>query len=229
MILYIENSKNSKIGKIDATYAPIEQTCPDTCQLKDNGCFASLSFVGIHNTRIEKLSIGTPKVALAKEEADLIKLHADSKTKSKYLRIHVSGDSTTITGTKLLAKAANSWIKNEDERVYTYTHAWNKVERKHWGNISCLASVDSEDQISKAKLNGYAVAIVVPEFTSKKAYLSTDKRTKFVPCPNQTVGVSCEQCKLCFNDEYLINNNVGIAFAAHGVKKNNIKRRLNVI
>ncbi len=227
LILYIKNSKNSKIGNIDATYAPINKTCPSSCKLKGSGCYAELSFTGIHNKRIESNSKDQSKLDLANEEADLIINNSFDNSKSKYLRLHVSGDSTTIRGTKKLAKAADFWIKNNDEYVYTYTHAWNYVKRSNWGKISVLASVESVEQISKARIAGYAPAVVVPEHLGKKAYLSSDKVTTLIPCPAQTSDVTCEQCKLCMKSDWLFKNNKGIAFAAHGIRKNKI--RLNVI
>lgn len=227
MILYIKNSRNSKIGKIDATYAPINKTCPSSCKLKDSICYGQISYVGMWNKRIESKSENQSKLDLANEEADLIIKSSFDESKSKYLRLHVSGDSTTIRGTKKLAKAAEYWIKNSKEYVYTYTHAWKNVNRSNWGKISVLASVESVNEISKARLAGYAPSVVVPKHHGKKAYLSSDKVTTLIPCPAQTSNVTCEQCKLCMKADWLFQNNKGIAFEVHGVRKNKI--RLNVI
>ena len=83
--------------------------------------------------------------------------------------------------------------------------------------------------IERARNNGYAPAIVVDEFKSPKAFKLNDCETKFIPCPAQTMDKDCVTCKLCFKSEYLYKNNIGIAFAAHGIKKDNLKRRLKVI
>jgi hypothetical protein len=34
------DSANAKIGLASATYAPIAQTCPSSCPLRDSGCYA---------------------------------------------------------------------------------------------------------------------------------------------------------------------------------------------
>jgi hypothetical protein len=39
---------------------------------------------------------------------------------------------------------------------------------------------------------------------------------KILPCPEQTTGVSCADCKLCMRDDYLRDAGITIAFAAHG-------------
>lgn len=38
----------------------------------------------------------------------------------------------------------------------------------------------------------------------------------WIPCPNQTRGRTCEQCRLCWDAESLRSRRTGIAFAAHG-------------
>ena len=55
-VIYVQDSSNTKISgdnKVDATYASIKATCPDTCSLKDEGCYAQTSFVGMVNARMK--------------------------------------------------------------------------------------------------------------------------------------------------------------------------------
>lgn len=37
-----------------------------------------------------------------------------------------------------------------------------------------------------------------------------------LPCPEQTRGVSCAECKLCQRDVYLLHAGITIGFAVHG-------------
>lgn len=231
MIIYTKYSKNSKLSsnkeKVDCTYAPIEETCPDSCTMKkDKTCYASLGFVGIHEKRTSKESKKMSAIDLAKEEANLIVDNINSK--SKFLRLHISGDSITKTGTKILAKASNKWIGNSDRKVWTYTHAWKKIPRDYWGEVSVLASVESNEQAKEAFQLRYVPAIIVDKFESSKAFKMNGM--KFIPCPAQTHdNVSCASCKLCLNSDKLFVLNTGIAFEAHGATKEKIKRKLNVL
>lgn len=232
MVIYTKNSKNNKLSnnlKVDCTYVSIEKTCPDSCPMKaDKSCYASIGFVGIHEKRATEASKDLSAFELAKEEAK--KIVENSDTKSKYLRLHVSGDSSTKGGTKLLAKSVDHWISKTNGKVWTYTHAWKKIPKSYWGNISILASVDSVEEANEAYKNNYVPAIIVPKFESKKSFKIKNSDIKFIPCPAQThEEISCTNCKLCFDSNKLYSLKAGIAFEAHGPTKEKIKRRLNVI
>lgn len=232
--IYVSDSGNTKImgsKKVDATYAAIKYTCPDSCELKDKGCYAQTSFVGMINQRMTRRARGGSPLDLARAEAKAI----DNAYKGgpvpagRALRIHVAGDSRTIMGTRVLNKAVGRWRQRGGGDCWSYTHAWKHVAREEWGNVSILASVGNTSEIAEARKQGYAPAIVVPEHPSEKAFQLPGSDTMFIPCPNQTRGVGCTDCRLCFKADWLYETNRGIAFAAHGVRKETIKRRLNVI
>jgi hypothetical protein len=232
-VTLVENSKNVKIGNIAATYAPIEQTCPDSCKLKDSVCYAQTSFVGIQNARLTKVARKGRYTALqlAKLEAEAIdqassnpRVLSGSKRLGP-LRLHVSGDSRTIGGTKKLAAASKRYTKRTGSVVYSYTHSWKIVPRQAWGSISILASVDDLKQAKQALKKGYAPAVVVdshPEDGKKWQF----KDLNVIPCPSQTRNVTCETCKLCMNDDFLKSTNSVIAFAIHGIRKNKFKLKV---
>jgi len=91
-------------------------------------------------------------------------------------------------------------------------------------------SAEKTTKVNKARDKGYAPAIVVPEHNGAKAYQIQGSDTKFIPCPAQTKdNVDCIKCGLCFDADRLYNKNMGISFAVHGVKKNELKRRLTVL
>jgi hypothetical protein len=236
--IYVKNSENSKISgseRVDSTYASIEATCPSSCSLKNDGCYAQLSFVGITSNRLNKEAVDSSALEVARAEAKAI----DNAYKGKRipfatnLRIHVAGDSRTVKGSKLINSAVGRWKKRGGANCWSYTHAWKNVPRSTWSNVSMLASVSSVKEAEAAREKGYAPAIVVGEFTNSKAFTLPGSDVKFIPCPAQTEPggkrVGCSDCKLCFNADRLYKGNFGIAFEAHGVRKNNIKKRLNVI
>lgn len=92
-----------------------------------------------------------------------------------------------------------------------------------------LASVDKPTEAKEAREMGYATAITVSEHPTDKVYKLEGSDVKWIPCPAQTRKVGCSECQLCFKTDWLFESNHGIAFAAHGVRKNSLKRRLNVL
>lgn len=234
--IYVEDSKNKKISgrrRADATYVPVKQTCPKSCKLMDNGCYAKLSYVGIVNSRLTKKADNLSPVKVARLEAQAIDNAYSGGPIPEYrdLRIHVSGDSRTIIGTKIINAAVGRWKNRGGDSAFGYTHAWKHVPRNTWSNVSMLASVDSIKDVTSARKNGYAPAIVVPEFPSKRAFKLKDSDTTWIPCPAELKkeNIACADCRLCMKAEWLFSTNRGIAFAAHGVQKDKVKKRLTVI
>jgi len=238
--IYIQNSKNRKLAskkikvRVDATYAPIEKTCSDTCAMKkDNTCYAKTSYVGITNARLTKRAKKLTALQVARQEAQAIdnSYNAGSIPANTFLRLHVSGDSRTVKGSKLINSAVGRWKKRGGTEVWSYTHSWRNVPAKVWSNVNMLASVDRIQDADLAIKNGYAPALVVGEHLSDKAYTLDGSSVKWIPCPAQLKEdeVGCADCKLCMKTNYLVTTNHGIAFAAHGVGAKKIKRRLNVI
>lgn len=219
----VMNSKNAKVGNIAATYLPVNQTCPESCALKNNGCYAQDGNVGIHNNRLDRLMAAKKLSAY-----DIVRMEAREITRcgksadGKALRLHVSGDARTNASAKLLGIAAESW----DGKVYSYTHAWREVERASWGRVSILASCENLEQVSQAHARGYAASLVVANHPDDGKAFTIDG-IKQIPCPAQTRDdVNCESCKLCMDDQKLLDMKACITFAAHGASR---KKALKVL
>lgn len=215
-VLVVPHSDNRKIGKAAATYVG-QASCPPSCPLLHAGCYAEHGPLGIHTRRINRSAYRRSPFVLAQQEAHLIgKLDGD-----KPLRLHVVGDTRQNKAAAILAKAAASY-RNV---VWTYTHAWRTVRRSSWGRISVLASVEGWLGAMRAWRRGYAPAMVVDRFpTNGKAYRVGG--WKVVPCPAQTRGRTCVECKLCFRDSFLHSHRIVIAFEAHGSRQNVVRGRL---
>lgn len=214
------STKNRKIGDIACTYLPIKQTCPSTCALKDNGCYAQVGYVGLHMRRLEHKTEGMKAYDIIRKEAREI-ASVGPTANGKALRLHISGDARTAKSANLLRDAAKKW----NGKVFTYTHAWRDIARHEWGNISVLASVENLHQAKEAIDAGYAPAVTVAHHPADgKAYYKDG--VKVIPCPQQTKEITCDNCRLCMNDSMLYQQGAAIAFAIHGVRK---KRMLTVI
>ena len=232
--IYVSDSGNRKIigsKKADATYTSIQTSCPKSCPLMGEGCYAELGYVGITSHRLDAEAKGNSPLDTARAEAKAIdnSYNGGDVPKGRDMRLHVAGDSRTILGTRVINKAVARWKQRGGGDCWSYTHAWQHVAREEWSHVSILASVSNTNEVEAAREQGYAPAIVVPEHPSEKAFQLDGCDTKWIPCPAQTRGVGCTDCRLCFNADRLHDGNFGIAFAVHGVMKDKMKRHLNVV
>lgn len=223
-MLLTMSSENAKLGKGCATtYTPIANTCPASCPLRGAGCYAQAGHTAIHLKRLETSLDGLSPEALAHIEAsEIVDAARSGRVKQGTpLRLHTFGDCRTAEAARILGDACRHW----PGPVWTYTHAWRDVPRSAWGdapNLSVLASLDSASDIRAANLQGYDMtAIVVAEHAGPKAYAVEGGRV--VPCPNQTLGKTCAECRLCFGE-----HPIAIAFAAHGAGAGKALRELGI-
>lgn len=226
--------------RVSTTYAPIEQTCPDSCALRRSGeCYALGGHVFFTMRRIEAAAAASGADSLACARSEAIQLDAafrgrripqDGARGGRDLRLHTSGDCRTRKAARALAAAARRWRKRGGGDVWTYTHGWRDVPRSDWRGVSVLASLDSLDDVAAARAQGYAVARYVASFASDKAW--REAGITWIPCPAQTreaSGVGCADCRLCMSADKLAARNAGIAFEAHGMRASAMKRRLTMV
>lgn len=215
------HSKNAKVGDVAATYAPISKTCPESCPLRDNGCYAQSGNVGFKVRRTEEYSDGLDGDTVAILEGDEIADMARHAPDGHALRIHVSGDAITPFRAAQMARGAAGW----QGPVWSYTHAWGSVPRASWGRVSVLASCETLAGVQLAAALGYAAALVVASHPDDGRATRVNG-VKLIPCPAQTRDVKCTDCQLCWNDSKLLADNACITFAAHGATR---KRTLTVL
>jgi hypothetical protein len=187
------------------------------------------------NKRMERRARGGSPLDLARAEARAIdqSYGGGAVPAGRDCRLHISGDSRTRAGTRILANAAKRWMKRNGRTMFTYTHSWAHVPRREWGAVSVLASIETTDQVAAVRAQGYPPALIVATHTTDKAHSLPGSSTVFIPCPAQTKPagkeVQCSDCRLCMKADWLYQTNKGITFAAHGVRKTNLKRHLQVL
>lgn len=206
-----EKSGSSKLGPVSVTMAS-QASCPTSCVFLGAGCYAENGFIGGFITKRLTKHPETDPVAIAQAEADKI----DKLTGTRPLRLHVVGDSFTVEGTRILAAAVERYTARGGGRAWTYTHAWRVVPREAWGPISVLASCETADDVARARMRGYAAALVVRSHPSDKLGEVLGGGHAVLPCPEQTRGIQCNDCRLCLDDTRLREQNIAIAFALHG-------------
>jgi len=209
----VVQSANQKLGHAAATYVSVEASCPKSCALYGKGCYAQLGRVGLFASRLDAAARGP--VAAARDEAALIR---GSVTEGRPLRLHVSGDCRTEQAAAIVADACLDWRRRRGGPVWTYTHGWRQVARRIWGIVSVLASIESTKEGKAALAAGYAPAVVVEKFPEGGKVFVRDG-VQWTPCPEQTRGLSCTECRACFDSERLARKGIGIAFEAHSQRK----------
>jgi hypothetical protein len=234
-VRYVARSGNEKIGGkdsngLDAVYIAIRQSCPTECPFKpvdeNQGCWATVGRVGMLNSRLEKEAKGMDRRALGREVAKAIDASWPRGVRQgQMLRLPVAGDLAVPSAVEPVAAAVRRWKKRGGLGAWGYTHAWRRVTRASWGEVSVLASVETLEEAKQARRRGFAPARVVADFPNgSKAWV--EEGVKFIPCPEQTREVTCDQCRLCFDDKKLKARGAAIAFKAHSLVK---KRTLNVL
>lgn len=220
------NTGNLKLGQgVATTYAPIPNTCPASCPLRDSGCYAQSGPVAFHGRRLaaacEGLSDETTAILEASEIADTGKRLAGQGIRTP-LRLHTFGDCRTVSAAVHVSTACESWPGD----VWGYTHAWRDVPRAAWGTVSVLASVETLGDAKAALEAGYAPAIVVQDHPSDGKAWTADNGVRVIPCPNQVRDVTCVECKLCWRSDRMAELGCAVSFAAHGIGR---RRALQVL
>jgi hypothetical protein len=86
-----------------------------------------------------------------------------------------------------------------------------------------LASVETMSDAHAAVAAGYAPALTVDAHATDLAW--THAGLRIVPCPAQTRGTTCAQCRLCL-DPQLPLRKTGVSFALHGLGRDVAAARL---
>lgn len=220
-VIAVEESNNEKIGKVSCTYCH-QRSCPPTCPFYHNGCYAEYNNVGrFVLPRLLTAKGRLDALVLAKREAAAIR----GLTGKRPLRLHVVGDCRTEAAARTVSGACEDYRARWGQPVWTYTHSFRDVPRDAWGSVSILASCEKPADIELAHERGYAAAMVVSSHDNDKAKPLPGGFTG-IPCPEQTRGVKCTECRLCFKDKWLFETKRVILFAAHGLGEAKVKKVL---
>lgn len=223
---------------VASTYVSIQKTCRDSCRFKNgNGCYAESGHMGPLIRDLDADTRGLSPVEVAQNEAYLLDSFGPvPQDGGKYgkagrdLRLHISGDAFDVESARVLAGAAQRWRERGGGKVWAYTHSWANIEVGDWGEIQVLASCETPAGVRQANLLGYAAALVVRDFRgARRAYSIPEVPGKVIPCPAETKGTTCVQCRLCLSTETLRRNQLTIGFSAHGRDAAKARRHLPIL
>lgn len=225
LVVAFTNNKKVKgnlFCPVHTTYAG-SASCPSACVWKGNGCFGE-NYPTQHT--VKRVNVDAPSAyEIAVREAEgILRL-----PRYGALRIHTYGDCDSVEAAEAVSGAADQWVREGGRVSWSFTHN-HDVPRKSWGGVSILRSCENPEQVKKAHTDGYAAAIVLTHFPSTKRFQSGG--VSILPCPEQVddmkpkteqKGISCADCKLCWNDAFLLQTETAIGFIPHGTKQKAVR------
>jgi len=212
---YSLSAGNSKTGAMLLVRSP-RSTCPDSCSLKGNGCYAENFPLVLHWTKQEHTGVDFATVLYA----------VRTLPKEAIWRLFEAGDfEPSSENPELISsqQVISLIAANKGKRGFGYTHypVLPNLEPLQLMNSSGLTINASADSLEQAKLYfelGLPTTLVVAEKTPKDV---TVDGVRIVVCPNQSLKSkpTCLQCQLCQKPD----RDYVIGFRAHGSKKRKIK------
>lgn len=196
-------SANRKTGPIPTTSTE-RASCPPSCALFGNGCYAETGHVRIH---WQRLSQGRGRNYDIDQFCGLIR----SLPGDQLWRHNVAGD-LPGNGDEINAAALHKIARaNGRRRGFTYTHkpltAHNlaAIEAANKTNFTINLSADNAAQADVLAATGQPVVVVIPAGSTKVTH--TPHGRKIVQCPAEnSARITCSNCGLCAikNRPYLI-------------------------
>jgi hypothetical protein len=223
---------------ITSSYVSIAATCSDGCIWKRTGaCYASAGATKGPMAKLDAAARGHTSDEVIAEQVRLIDRFSvrgipqdggRQGDQGRDHRLNVGGDFLTAKQAQLIGSAAERYRDRGGGAFFGFTHSWQNVPRAALGDaVSMLASIERAEDIEPAKKQGYAPALTVDYFPSKKPYLLPGHTALLIPCPYEAAGkTTCVECRLCMDADALYAKNKVIVFEAHGSGAKKMRDRL---
>ena len=220
MKTHASHGSNSKLGKGVFVSTSAKQTCPDSCQLKGNGCYAEAMPMRFHWDAVSQGKRGLPWEEFLQQIRNL--------RRHEFWRHNQAGDLPGQGDSLDTAKLQQLVEANKGRRGFTYTHKPLKaasertaVKKANAKGFTINVSTDNLAMADKAMAMAIApVVTILPSDVQGKTVL-TPAGNKVLVCPEYTKGWTCAQCQLCAVAE----RSYIIGFPAHGASK----KKVNII
>lgn len=210
-------TRNKKTGWVNVLYLS-SNSCPVQCPLYGK-CYKDQGNMGMFvHGYLDKAPI-QHSVQMAHYAAERIAA-LKNKALTRDLRLFGAGDAKSPVEARIIAKAAREFQVKSGRIAFGYTHAHlNGVKASDWKGVSMLASCETPEAAKRLMRQGWATAIVMPYFTHPTHKKFVYDGVAGIPCPNQTRGITCTECRLCMRAEFLHKHKLAILFAAHSSNK----------
>lgn len=208
---FIIKNQSRKVGDMPTSYSP-RKTCPDTCSLKNNGCYGDNFPIRLHWDRFSNDQNDNWN-----EFVESVRKFRQENPKRLW-RYNIVGD---IVGnnTKIDFPRLKKLVKaNNGGDVIAYTHKYTRQENlahiryavKRGFNLNLSADNTGDALVLRKKTNLPVTAVLsvtknqYEKMTNgeRQDYRSNLSVNKIVICPEQTGAVKdCQSCKLCSNSK----------------------------
>lgn len=221
-------SSNSKTGPIPTTMTE-KDSCPDTCPLKLNGCYAENFPLSLHWKRVS--ASGMPVNQLAQKLGKL--------PRGQLWRHNVAGDLPHTNGAINMSEIRPilESVKTRKLKTILYTH--HKITQNYQAlseirdsGVNINVSTESPELAISALNAGFNSVCIMPDGSEKltkyKDGYSGQTIAKIVICPAQTSErVTCASCGLCAKDR--TKDRVIIGFLPHGARAKSVRVMLQEV
>ena len=204
-------SSNAKTGAIPVSTTS-KASCPSTCPLKDDGCYANDYHLNMHWSKVTSGQRGTDWMSFTRTIASL--------PSGVFWRHNQAGDLPQDGTGRIDGYLLGELVKaNTGKRGFTYTHHEPTLGENakyikgcnDFGFTVNLSANTLDHADSLAALNIAPVAVVLP--ITQTSNTTTPQGRKVVVCPaTQKDNVTCDSCRLCA----VSDRKVIIGFPAHG-------------
>lgn len=212
---YSLSAGNSKTGAMLLVRSP-RSTCPESCGLKGNGCYAENFPLALHWLKQDTVGVDFATVLYA----------VRTLPKKALWRLFEAGDfEPSSENPELISsqQVISLIAANNGKRGFGYTHypVLPNLETLQLMNASGLTINVSADSFEQAEVYfslGLPTVVVVAENFPKDIVVDG---VRVVVCPNQSTPSkpTCLQCEMCQKPD----RDYVIGFRAHGTKKRKIK------
>jgi hypothetical protein len=216
LYLCVAESKSAKLRGMAITYSP-RATCPTSCPLRANGCYAEVGNVGLQWRRCESGESGRP---WAEHLQELERLDAPRVRLNVAGDLPGAGDEIDPARLRLLAAAATAGAR----QAWTYTH--KPAGPANLGAMRAAAalglvvnlSADTLEDADALAETGLPVTVVVGVDAPKDLRTPAGRRVLICPAQlDQGERITCGNCggagtALCARQE----RDFVVGFRAHG-------------
>ena len=215
-------SQNSKTGPI-AVSSTSAASCPDSCPLKKNGCYAGMSYAGIHWRKLDDPQYGLSWVEYCASVKAL--------PKRQILRHNVAGDLPHNSGF-ICAESLSMLVSAlKGKQGFTYTHH-DPYKGDNAGLIRTansdgfavnLSSNNLEHADELKRLDAGPVVVLMPEDAEKTTITPAGNFIALCPATYMQ-DMDCSRCMICAN----ATRKVIIGFPAHGAAKKKVQKVISI-
>ena len=217
-----KESSNKKTGKI-AVSTTSQDSCPLTCELKGNGCYASTGPLKLHWNRVsEGPWADKPRGTDLMSFCDSLR----SLPGGSLFRHNQAGDLPHVNG--LINAHALELITDAcaERKLIAWTYTHHKVDnmnnvimlkRSNKVGLTVNVSAHSQQHAADCHKQGLPSVCIVPRGETRKNW--EHDGVKFLVCPAQTSKKTCSDCKLCA----IPNRSCVVAFKAHGTQAKKVE------